>query len=1385
MILKKKIIPILLLLTMLIGLIPTAYAATSLCVADLTTLSTIHNIGLPASGIYTMSGSYSMQWSGADLNRNIVIPVKVKDFSGEKYLEFWVYSKTKNNSEFTLALISDSQDTACTDYYYTSVKVNWSGWRVVSLKCDDETFVKVHSPIGFDEIDEIRLWPTYGDKKIEPDTELYFDMMTITDTQTVAADVDAASSDLIIADYSDPVLVAETGMQSSTEVEGSGEVTLKWAGDNLQKTLAITDEVADWSEYKCLVMDVYSKKDTFSEVKVVIMSNNPDTSGNDYYMGSMPIDWIGWKKIVFKLSDSGTLKKTRTPIGFSQVDALQLWPTYNNTMLDPETVLYFDKVYLSSEEVKQSMNNDVDYMIPSEPVADGTDAAAMVKEKHPNNGHPRLLFDSNDLENMKSLIKTDPFMKKTYSNVITTANAALDEAVLTYGTPDGKRLPRTAPNMMPPLAMAYLMTGNVKYKDRLWIEIEAVCNFPDWNPSHFLDVGDFARGVAYAYDWLYDEWTPEQKRVMRNAFVRNAFAPSMPHLRSKTSFASQTNNWNQVVCSGIGLAALAMCDEPGYEAITNEVLNRTAECLPTALVTLDPDGACIEGTDYWSYANENFFIYDNSLFTSMDYDFGLSDFEGLSKTGLYPIAMMGPTTKTFNFADSAGSMVQRGIFFYLARRYNNPALGGYELSVRQNGGDWIDLAVYRPDENYSDFSKFMPLDNRFRGEQELATFRSSWNDDNALFVGFKGGSNQASHCDLDLGTFVLDALGERWACELGKEYYEAPGMWEFGEDGGRWKYYKKNPEGQNTLIINPGDKPLQNVYASAEFEKYELSDAASYSVIDLSEAYKDYASEVKRGIGIINNRSSVIIQDEIKTTKPSEIYSAFHTEADVEILADKKSAVLSIGDKRLMVELISDAGEFIVMDPVPLKTSALPPDGGVNQTITGIKKLAVHMTDAVNPTISILFTPVVTDEIVETNMDVVPLSDWESYKTSSVALTEMYVDGVALDGFSPYNTLYTIDTGIVGTVDASANADTEISIIQADGLNSTASVIARSKTTGMQTVYNLTFEEKLPAMFTENVQSYEIKGVQASSVPEELNVPENTFDGNSVTKWAANGEGEWIIWDLGEVVPINSVAVAFMSGDKRQAKLAIEVSQDGKSYKQVFNGLSSGKTNNLENFAFAEENARYVKLISNGNTSNKWISLTEVSIPKIFKGFDDTQTHWAKEDINLFAAIDLVNGVSETEFAPDAKVTRAEFVAMIVRALGLNGTEDYQLSLSDVETGKWYAKDIAVAAENGLLPAKMCEGDVFTPNAPITREEMAAIIICAYESEKTVLLSDVSVEKFADAGEIAPEYAEYVAKGLSLRFMVGISSTEFAPKANATRAEAVVMIKRLLTQVRE
>jgi len=1375
---KNKIISILLVFCFIIGMLPVVSFAESNIVADVSTLNGISKTGLPASGVFKKLGDYTLKWAGADLYNPITIPTVKSDWSDSGYLEFWVYSKNNTKTEFSVGLISDNPQTACLDYYITDVSIGWSGWNLVSLcySGDNNVFTQVNTPVGINSISEIRFWPTYGGKSPVNNTELYIDSFVISDQSHSGVDVgtDKDDSIYVLADYSVETNVVNAGFPASSEKTLSGPVSLKWAGSDMSRVPPVESYPTDWTQYKALAINVYSEVANNSIIRFVAVSENPTTDGSDYYMANMTLNWTGWKTVVFALNETDFVR-SRNPLGWTNITGFDIWTGFGGVNADPSTSLYLDKIFLTKDSL---IDNSVDYILDATTEENFFDAASAIKENTANDAHPRLLITEDDIENIKSLVKTNNFMAKTYKSVINTANAALEAQVQKYEFPDGLRLSRAAPNMMPPLALAYLLTDDVRYKDRLWQELEAVCNFSDWNPGHFLDVGDFAYGVALAYDWLYDDWTEAERRIIRNGIVRNGFGPSMTHLRSGYGFAGQTNNWNQVISSGIGLAALALADEPGYEELANEVINRTGKCLPKAVATFAPDGACPEGPSYWSYAKEGFYTYVSCMLDTMKYDFGLSQMEGMENTGYFPISIMGPTNQVFNFGDGGAGSINGGIFFNLARIYDKPELGGYELNIVA-AGDWSDLVMYREDERMSDYRKYMPLDKHFRGNQDLATMRSSWNDHDALFVAFKGGNNAAGHNDLDLGTFVLDALGARWIQELGSEYYEAPGMW----DEGRWLYYRKNTEGQNTLVINPSTEPGQDPKAVAPIETFETSDSAAYGIIDLTDAYADVAKNVKRGFGLVNNRSIIVLQDEIKTSSPSEIYSFFHTGADIEISADKKSATLSINDERLRVDLISAEGELLEMDAVPLPTSAKPPYP--NMENKDIKKLAVHLTNAVNPTITVTFTPLQANQPDPKPMStIIPLANWDNYKNMGVSISSLSVDGVQLDEFTPYNTFYNIGTGIYGVVSAQAGEGTELEITQASGVGESAFVTATDKSSGMQSVYSVSFVPSSPAIFTEGLSAYEIVGVKASSIPEPVNAPINTIDGDISTKWAAEGDGEWIEWDLGEPKWINSVALAFMSGDARFAELQIQISEDGKNYVTVFDGLSSGKTTALESFDFADTYGRYVRFVSFGNSVNEWVSLTEVNIPQVIKEFDDIANHWAREDIMLFAGLGFVNGVSPSEFKPNNTVTRAEFMAIVSRSIGLDSETPYGNEFADVASSDWYASILSACKSYGIIPDDMVADGNFNPGSNITREEMAAVVVKAYETSLGTNHGKANIAAlYSDSGEVSPCYSDAVASGVALRMIKGTSDTTFSPKANATRAEAVVMIKRLLTLI--
>src|SRR5574337_466015 len=92
----------------------------------------------------------------------------------------------------------------------------------------------------------------------------------------------------------------------------------------------------------------------------------------------------------------------------------------------------------------------------------------------------------------------------------------------------------------------------------------AVSAFPDWNPSHFLDVAEMSHAVAIGYDWLYDFLSAADRAIVRKALVTHGLRPSLELYRAQKGWVAVSHNWNEVCNGGMVLAALAIADEePG------------------------------------------------------------------------------------------------------------------------------------------------------------------------------------------------------------------------------------------------------------------------------------------------------------------------------------------------------------------------------------------------------------------------------------------------------------------------------------------------------------------------------------------------------------------------------------------------------------------------------------------------------------------------------------------------------------------------------------------------------------------------------------------------------------------------------------------------------
>ncbi|KJR96492.1 MAG: hypothetical protein VR68_14385 [Peptococcaceae bacterium BRH_c4a] len=179
------------------------------------------------------------------------------------------------------------------------------------------------------------------------------------------------------------------------------------------------------------------------------------------------------------------------------------------------------------------------------------------------------------------------------------------------------------------------------------------------------------------------------------------------------------------------------------------------------------------------------------------------------------------------------------------------------------------------------------------------------------------------------------------------------------------------------------------------------------------------------------------------------------------------------------------------------------------------------------------------------------------------------------------------------------------------------------------------------------------------------------------------------------------------------------------------------------------------------------------------KSFADITGHWAKADIELMAGRGIVNGMSATTFAPDNMITRAEFATLVVRSLNLADDKQSAGRFKDVSASDWFAGMVGAAVKAGLVSGY--EDGSFRPGSFITREEMAAVIAKAMALDSLTeqqITGQLSV--FKDAGSISLWARAAVAGAVKQGVVRGRTDGTFDPKANATRAEGVIMLKHML-----
>jgi len=582
-------------------------------------------------------------------------------------------------------------------------------------------------------------------------------------------------------------------------------------------------------------------------------------------------------------------------------------------------------------------------------------------------GHPRLMLKDKDLEALKKQYAKDKVLQKCLRDVLRQADEYLDRPVLTYKK-IGPRLlsvSRACLHRIYHLGLAYRWTGEEKYAKKAVENLQAVCAFKDWNPSHFLDTAEMSHAVGLGYDWLYDYMDKKTRDEIKSGLIKNGMEPGVARYKGRGAGWTRTAfNWNQVCNGGLIVGALAVAEsDPRY---AEQIILAAVRSLPRALKTYGPDGAWGEGPGYWSYATHYTAYGLTALETALGKDFGLLQIKGLAESGNFPIYTTGPTGLYLDIADCGERSSRRPMpcLFWLARAYDDSfyAEAEHEMIAKSRASPQHIVWYVRPSEKEP---PKRDLDRYFRGPVEVAVFRSSWDDPDALFVGVKAGYNQVNHGHLDLGNFELDALGVRWARDLGSDNYNLPGYWDRKKGGRRWSYYRLNSFSHNIPLLGGQD---QDALAESKFIKFESEKSSGFVLVDLTQAYKDFAKKATRGVAMLENRRAVLVQDEFEIDKPCEVAWGMTTDADIAVRKGG-SAALSLKGKELIARILSPAGAEFLVESAEQK----PPQ----KTNKGVKRLMLRLPEAKgNVRLAILLSPVWGDGNVVKTLQVKPLAEW-------------------------------------------------------------------------------------------------------------------------------------------------------------------------------------------------------------------------------------------------------------------------------------------------------------------------------------------------------------------------------------------------------------------------
>ena len=538
--------------------------------------------------------------------------------------------------------------------------------------------------------------------------------------------------------------------------------------------------------------------------------------------------------------------------------------------------------------------------------------------------HPRLLLLRGEEKKLLKDIKRDSIWSQIHQSIIDVSNQLSKQPYnLLTRKMEGRRLlgiSRSALRRIFYTSYAYRTTKDAKYRDYAKSELLNVCQFTDWNPNHFLDVAEMTLAAAIGYDWLYDDLTLKERSIIEQAIIEKGLRPSFDnHFNIKGD-----NNWNQVCHTGISCGAMAVWEQD--KELCAKVVNRAIWGEPFAMKGYDNDGVYPEGPGYWEYGTSFNVLFIEAIRQNFGSDFGLSEIPGFAKTGEYITHMCTPNLGCFNYSDNGNGSTATSTAFWFYRESRDPAILYNQMRIlhRRNPEsitqDRLAPAALIYGHKYPLTLPGQPEKLAWTGDgiNPVYVTRSGWGYNDA-FMGVKAGTAKANHAHMDVGSFIYESHGVRWALDLGTENYNNLeqanlSIWNMKQNSDRWTVYRYNNHNHNTLTFND---QLQVVNGRVDFKERKVA-YPGYASIDLSPIYEGQVKNVTRRCEL-NGMDDLKITDHIETlNKSTKLTWTMMTEASVSIV-DPQSIKLTKGEYSLTLRIQGVRGKWFVEKASPYR----------------------------------------------------------------------------------------------------------------------------------------------------------------------------------------------------------------------------------------------------------------------------------------------------------------------------------------------------------------------------------------------------------------------------------------------------------------------------------